>query len=207
MAKGGVFQALGNLFRWTIWGLAAVAAVAIWLGWSNRVTEGEDVAEAIDSATEEAAVQAEAAADAAVDEAQEATAKADAATDVVEASGEVTEAASDATPAATDGVVSDIESDLNILAPELSDIRIPGDDATYSVLSVFQRDDGRIEVVSERRDGETTEQTVRLVTCAPLAVGVISEGDAPRNDDPELKRLPLGSAAATIAAMACGAMN
>ena len=77
----------------------------------------------------------------------------------------------------------------------------------HSLVSVFQRDDGAIEVVSDRTLGEETTQTIRLVTCAPLAVGVVSEGNGPRNDAPELERIPLGSAAATIAALACGAMN
>ncbi len=64
-----------------------------------------------------------------------------------------------------------------------------------------------IEVVLDRTENGETTQTIRLVTCAPLAVGVISEGGSPRNDAPELERIPLGSAAATIAGLACGAMN
>ena len=84
---------------------------------------------------------------------------------------------------------------------------MPGDDATYALISVFERDDGAIEVVSARTAGGETLQTTRLVTCAPLAVGVIAEGEGPRNETPELERIPLGSADATIAALACGAMN
>ena len=105
------------------------------------------------------------------------------------------------------GAVGQAEADLNIVPPSFSDIRVPGDDATYALVSAFQRDDGTIEVVSERSlDGQTT-QTIRLVTCAPLAVGVIAEGDGARNDAPELERIPLGTASAIIPALACGAMN
>ena len=109
--------------------------------------------------------------------------------------------------AAIDDATDDEQADLNILPPELSNITVPGDSATYSLVSVFQRDDGTIEIVSDRTENGETVQTIRLATCAPLAVGVIAEGDEPRNEAPELERIPLGSAAATIAALACGAMN
>lgn len=285
MAKRGVFHALGNLWRWTIWGLAAVLVVALWLGWSEQangpdgtvdmadggaVDEGTEVgnldvtvedtdagaeeetaeagepeaavADAVEPETGDAAVAedvsapeaevaAESGAGAAPEEtaggedavvgvvdtltgavedviqtpaeeaAEEARAEAESAGNGAEASAE-----SDVQPAA-EGAVPDADAVLNIVPPELSEIRVPGDDATYSLISVFRRDNGMIEVVTERTlEGETTE-TVRLVTCAPLAVGVIAEGDGPRNETPELERIPLGSAAATIAAVACGAMN
>lgn len=292
--KGGVFQALGNLWRWTIWGLAAVLVLALWLGWSNRADgpEGEIVADATTSeetteatgTAEETAVEdatADAAEDAtdgaadveealnetgdAVGEAVETVADqveeaagvaADVASEAAEntvaevqsalegALGAAGQAASDAEDALSDlagqagaaleeaegalegaadqedvpatdldevaaveGAVDEEQADLNILPPELSNITIPGDDATYSLVSVFQRDDGTIEVVSDRTLNGETVQTIRLVTCAPLAVGVIAEGDGPRNEAPEMERIPLGTAAATIAALACGAMN
>ena len=224
MAKGGIFQALGNLWRWTIWGLAAVLVLAIALNWSDTSgPEGDVVAEAEtpsveevgdldvtldDAPTDEAEAPAE-------DVAEEVQAGVEDVADAVEEAVEETVAEGVAALGdavvevkdAAEGVVSDVESDLNILAPEMSEIRIPGDDAVYSLVSVFQRDDGAIEVVSDRTLGEESTQTVRLVTCAPLAVGVVSEGDGPRNEAPELERIPLGSAAATIAALACGAMN
>ena len=54
--KGGVFQALGNLWRWTIWGLAAVLVVALWIGYSNQASgpEGDIVAGAEPPAAPEA---------------------------------------------------------------------------------------------------------------------------------------------------------
>ena len=55
MAKGGVLQALGNLWRWTIWGLAAILVVALWLGWSNQGTvPGEDVVAGAEPSSAEA---------------------------------------------------------------------------------------------------------------------------------------------------------
>ena len=224
MAKGGIFQAMGNLWRWTIWGLAAVLVLAIALNWSGMSDqEGDVMAEAeapsvdevgdLDVTLDDAPVQeAEAPAE---DVAEEVQAVVEEVADAVEETVEETVAegvaalgdAVDEINDAAEGVVSDVESDLNILAPEMSEIRIPGDNAVYSLISVFQRDDGAIEVVSGRTLGEESTQTIRLVTCAPLAVGVVSEGDGPRNDAPELERIPLGSAAATIAALACGAMN
>lgn len=111
------------------------------------------------------------------------------------------------TPASVEGAVTDEQADLNVLPAELSEIRVPGDAAVYGLVSVFQRDDGSIEVVSSRTADGAEAMTTRLVTCAPLAVGVIAEGDGPRTEAPEMERIVLGSAAATIAALACGAMN
>ena len=224
MARGGIFQALGNLWRWTIWGLAAVLVLAIALNWSGvSDQEGDVMAEAeapsveeigdLDVTLDDTPTEVEEAS--AQDVAEEAQAAVEDVSDAVEEAVEETIAegvaalgdAVEEIKDAAEGVVSDVESDLNILAPEMSEIRIPGDEAVYSLVSVFQRDDGAIEVVNDRTLGEETTQTIRLVTCAPLAVGVVSEGDGPRNDAPELERIPLGSAAATIAALACGAMN
>jgi hypothetical protein len=280
--KGGFFQTLGNLWRWTVWGLAAVLVAALWLGWSNRQadTEGDVVAGAeapaeaaatdVTAAAEETPVEApaeevaaaaeepaagtvpeevEAAVEEVTEAAQEAvTAVGEAAENTVAevqsavegalgAAGEVAQEAEGAASAladqaetavnqaleggsaaevpatqldevaAAEAPVSEEEADLNIVPPELSNITIPGDPASYALISVFQSDDGTIEVVSDRTENGATVQTIRLVTCAPLAVGVIAEGDAPRNEAPELERIPLGSAAATIAALACGAMN
>ena len=224
MARGGIFEALGNLWRWTIWGLAAVLVLAIALNWSGvSDPEGDVMAEAeapsveevgdLDVTLDDSPTEVEEAS--AQDVAEEAQAAVEDVSDAVEEAVEETIAegvaalgdAVEEIKDAAEGVVSDVESDLNILAPEMSAIRIPGDEAVYSLVSVFQRDDGAIEVVNDRTLGEETTQTIRLVTCAPLAVGVVSEGDGPRNDAPELERIPLGSAAATIAALACGAMN
>lgn len=247
MAKGGVLQALGNLWRWTIWGLAAILVVALWLGWSNQGTApGEDAVAAAEPSgtgsgevavldvtvdeptTEEPVVTAEAVENT-VDEVRNALESAvGSASEAVEGLRQEAKtleddirqtlegAAPDAeevatalqeTVATSEGVIGEDEADLNILSPELSDITVPGDDGSYSLLSIFERDDGKIEVVTSRTENGATTQTIRLVTCAPLAVGVISEGDGPRNETPELERIPLGSAAATIAALACGAMN
>lgn len=258
MAKRGVFQALGNLWRWTVWGLAAVLVLALWLGWSNRDSgpEGDVVAGVETPGGDEPAAEAPVT----VDETVEATAEETATEEVAaeetdapsqeaventlaevqsalegavgtaseaanEAEGRLSDLADEAENALDDarealergpdeaelaqaeGVIGDEEADLNILPPELANISVPGDDATYALISVFQRDDGTIEVVSDRTENGETVQTIRLVTCAPLAVGVISEGGSPRNEAPELERIPLGSAAATIAALACGAMN
>jgi hypothetical protein len=273
MAKGGVFQALGNLWRWTIWGLAGVLVVALWLGWSDRDAGPGDVTLAEGETADAPAAEMEAAAEDVAAEAADAGAEVEAAAeDVAEAGADVTETVAEEVAAVTEqaeemaseagaaveaaaadvaaeaetvaedvaeaaetavetveegvaaladqaggalgeardalaGAVGQAEADLNIVPPSFSDIRVPGDDATYALVSAFQRDDGTIEVVSERSlDGQTT-QTIRLVTCAPLAVGVIAEGESPRNDTPELERIPLGTATATIAALACGAMN
>lgn len=280
--KGGVFQALGNLWRWTIWGLAAVLVAALWFGWSNRDAgpDGNVVADAgapvedaapvvtaetgdavEDASAEEAAAEVETAAQEAAAEVETAVeGAAEAAGEAVEAAeeaventvaevqsalegaiGAVGDAATEAEGAVSDmaeqaeaavdetlegvsdadqvpatelgelaipeGTIGDEQADLNILSPELSNITVPGDDATYSLISVFKRDDGTIEVVSDRTENGETVQTIRLVTCAPLAVGVISEAGGPRNDAPDMERISLGSAAATIAALACGAMN
>jgi hypothetical protein len=250
---------LGNLWRWTIWGLAAILVVALWLGWSNQgdgpgeevvataepsssataeeaddvavlevtvdETETEDSAEAVQ---DEPVVNTEAVENT-VEEVRNALESAvGSASEAVESLREEAEAVEGDVRQALEGVVSEVEgvataleenlttsegligeeeADLNILSPELSDITVPGDDGSYSLVSIFERDDGKIEVVTNRTENGVTTQTIRLVTCAPLAVGVISEGDGPRNETPELERIPLGSAAATIAALACGAMN
>lgn len=235
--KGGVLQALRNLIRWTLWALAAVLLVAVWLKWSDQdtgteggvVAEGpgasveevgeldvkpeepaaepeaaETPAESIETAVEEVATEAEAAVTEATEKAEAAVAEA------AEKAEAAVDEAKDAVAGAVEKATAAIEkqaADLNIVPPELAEIRVPGDDATYALISVFERDDGAIEVVSARTAGGETLQTTRLVTCAPLAVGVIAEGEGPRNETPELERIPLGSADATIAALACGAMN
>lgn len=277
--RTGVFGALGNLIRWTIWGLAAILVVAIVLNFTREdepiVADGgqtsepapteaeeaaseaaavaEDVAadaqedlaeaaetlenaveeavetvieaaeagenaaaEAVEEATEavqEAQSAVEEAANVAADAVDEAETAAEAALDEANATlNEAAEGASGAAQAALEGIaaegaMTDEEADLNILPTDIETFTIPGDDATYNLLSVFQRDDGTIEVVTDRTADGATIQTTRLVTCAPFAVGLVQEGDGPRNDAPELERIPLGSAAASIAALACGIMN
>ena len=86
-------------------------------------------------------------------------------------------------------------------------ITVPGDDATYEILNAFRRDDGGIEITSTRTFEGTTTQMTRLVTCAPLAVGTIAEGEGARTDTPEMVRISLGSAPASLAAAACGALR
>ena len=85
---------------------------------------------------------------------------------------------------------------------------VSGDDATYQLLEAFQRDDGTIEFTTERTDPDgTTVAVAILATCAPFSVGVISEGNGPRDDDPEMERIALGTPTATIAAYACGILR
>lgn len=232
MAKrGGVIQALGNLWRWTVWGLAAILVGVLWMAWSNRATGPEnDVVAGAEAPVEEAVEDAPDAGEAVADVTTPASVAQESGTaveDASEAANAVTEntvaeaqSAPEVGPGAQDGqateqeevaaagdAVSQEEADLNILPPELSNITIPGDAARYALVSVFQRDDGTIEVVSDRTENGATVRTIRLVTCAPLAVGVISDAGGIRNEAPEMERIPLGNATATIAALACGAMN
>lgn len=261
--KGGFFSSVGKFFRWTIYALAAIGALALWLGWSDKgeapqvaATEpapelparAEQTPETV--AAEESSTPVPAQAEQGGASVAEGTglvetppvdgtastpstvepARAEQTPETVTAEESPVAVPAEAerdgaalpegtgleTPRPVDGTegaeqapaaVTEEQSDLNILTPAMSDIRIPGDDATYSVVSVFQRDDGRIEVTSDRTLNGETVQTTRLITCAPLAVGIISEGNGARNDNPDLERIPLGTAAATIAGMACGAMN
>lgn len=143
----------------------------------------------------------------AIEDVMESPAEAGADEALAEAEAAEAQAAEPETPASVEGAVTDEEADFNVLPAELSEIRVPGDEAVYGLVSVFQRDDGSIEVVSSRTAEGAEVMTTRLVTCAPLAVGVIAEGDGPRTETPEMERIVLGSAAATIAALACGAMN
>ena len=86
-------------------------------------------------------------------------------------------------------------------------IRVPGDPATYELLNAWRRDDGLIEITTQRTLEESVSLTIRLVRCAPLELGVIAKDGSARNDSPEMERMPLGSAAAWMAAQACGAMK
>jgi len=166
----GVLGAMGNLIRWTIWGLAGVFAIAVYLNWTKPAqSPGADEIAVLPPA--------DIAVSGVPDEEEAAT---------------------------VDTGAGETEPEPE---PETGTIRIPGDAATYSLLNAFRRDDGSIEITTERVLGDVSETTIRLVRCAPLEVGVIAEGDGPRNDAPELVRIPLGDAAATLAAMACGAMK
>jgi cytoskeletal protein RodZ len=263
--KGGIFQAMGNLIRWTVFGLAAILVVAIVLNVtseddpvvadSGTATEPapsaeenaaaevaaeaeaaageaqeeldeaaetleqatEEVAEAATEAAEDAATVAEAVVQEAAEDAAAAVEEAEVAAEAAldEANATLTEGAESAASAAqetlegiaAEGAMTEEEADLNILPTDIETFTIPGDEATYALQSVFQRDDGTIEVVTDRTADGATLQTTRLVTCAPLAVGVVQEGTGERNDAPELERIPLGTAAASIAALACGIMN
>jgi cytoskeletal protein RodZ len=217
MAKrGGMMQAFRNLWRLLIWGFAAVFAVAIYL---NYTSEPEDEVAALPSdatapeqpaAVEESAVTEEAS-PATEEVASEAADGSESATEEV-ADGEPV-AAEVATEEAADEPAAAVEEAAEGAAPGLAEallreIKVPGDDATYTLRNAFRHDDGSMEVTTERTtpDGVTVTVT-QLVTCAPLAVGVIAEGDGARIDTPEMERIPLGTAEATIAAVACGTLK
>jgi len=176
----GVLGAVGNLIRWTIWGLAGVLAVAVYLNFTKtpQPPGGDEIAvvPAAETAEPEEAPSSEA--EVADEPAMDVTAERE--TEGAESGG--------------DAVSSEV-------------IRIPGDDATYMLLSAFRRDDGAIEITTERVLGDERATTIRLIRCAPLEVGLIAQGDGERNDAPEMVRIALGDAAATLAATACGAMK
>ena len=271
--KAGVVKTMSNLWRLTIWGLALILVVALWLGWSNQdgqpdetvvaggetaaeeptevgaldvtVTEAEDAAtdsdESVTGATANLAEAAEAAADQVTTEATEAAN--DAAASVQSALESAVTAASEAVRDVEDGAASladraetavedarkALTTELGAADPapatlleettsdpatadtdlpaELSNLIVPGDDATYAVETAFRRDDGAIAVTSTRTVGGDMTRTSRLVTCAPLQVGIFPDGADLANDTPELERIALGNAEATIAAAVCGALN
>ena len=186
--RTGVFGAMGNLIRWTIWGLAGLFAIAIYLNWTKDRGTAPGSDEIAVLPPKDVVVQDAAEENAAGNTGSEA--------DTPEDSGDGSTVVM--TEAVSETEESQSEGDL---------IRIPGDEASYSLLNAFRRDDGAIEITTEKILGGERETTIRLVRCAPLEVGVIAAGDAPRNDSPEMTRIPLGSAAATLAATACGAMK
>jgi hypothetical protein len=190
----GVLGAMGNLIRWTIWGLAGVLAVAVYLNFTKTPQSpgGDEIAVlspadiAVSGASEEVAPEEEA-------EPEEAPSSGAVVVD------------EPATDVAAESETASAESGGEAVSSEV--IRIPGDDATYTLLSAFRRDDGAIEITTERVLGDDRATTIRLIRCAPLEVGLIAKGDGPRNDAPEMVRITLGDAAATLAATACGAMK
>lgn len=199
--RTGVFGAMGNLFRWTTYGLAAILLLAIYLGWSGQ--ESEEAATvpvatpepSVEQATEEAI----AASDTVPSDSDEAS-KAEEAVDAsLESSGEP-----GAAPAATE--LTETEEALpKDDATAITSFTVPGDDATYALQNAFQRDDGNIEFTTERTSADGATQSVtRLISCAPLAAGIISQDDGPRVDQPDMERLVLGSTEASVAAKACG---
>ena len=250
--RTGVIGAMGNLFRWTIYGLAAVLLLAIYLGWSGQDDEqiasapeavtpaapvedqtAEVAAEESGAAAEDALDEAEVALDEAADQvdtavdqakseleaiADEAEAKAEAAVDEVTqelsevadevqtALGELAGAASSALSSGENGANVVAEAAAKAETPSaVTSFTVPGDDATYALTNAFKRDDGHIEFTTERTGADGAAQTVtRLVSCAPLASGVIAEGDGARVDQPEMTGLVLGTPEASIAATACG---
>lgn len=182
----GLFGAIGSLWRLTIMGLAIVLLFAIYLNVTGQ--NGEDTAaiEPVEPPVIEEETVAEATAEA-VEEVEEAT------TETI--AEPVTEAAAGDDGASTEsGLFTDV-------------MTVPGDDATYELLSAFRRDDGGIEITTTRTLEGATTQTTRLVTCAPLAVGTIAEGSGARNEAPEMIRISLGTAPAALAAAACGALR
>ena len=257
----GVLGAMGNLWRWTIWGLAAVLVIAIGMNFVGE--DAEDVAvatpeaapveeapapepeaevepepeaeteevpaddpelvlrNAIEGAVEaaeeqvqervdELATEVEEEVDELAEEVREAANELQSRLDEAMGAGD-DERAADPGPAESDADEAVTETAAEPDAPSLFDtlapIQIPGDEASYELLNAFRRDDGKIEITTSRTLGEEITQTIRLVTCAPLAVGTIAEGDGARNDAPEMERIPLGTASATLAAMACGAFR
>ncbi|MEM9971391.1 MAG: hypothetical protein AAF762_09875 [Pseudomonadota bacterium] len=162
-----------------IWGLAALFAVALYFGFSSDPTVDTGEGELVLTVPPEAEVsETEPVPQPEPEPAEEA---------VVEAEPAPIEAPASEEPG--------------------QDIQVPGDDATYVLLNAFRRDDGAIEITTQRTLADEISTTTRLIRCAPLEAGVIAEGDAPRNDDPEMERVVLGSAAAWLAAQACGAMR
>jgi len=192
--RTGVIGAMSDLIRWTIWGLAGLFAVVLYMNWTKpSQLPGSDKIAVLPPA--DIAVQGS------VDEVPaEGTAQ--------EAEGSTEDVEEDVDGAEADpGDGETAGGDSEQVVAGADEIRVPGDDATYTLLNAFRRDDGSIEITTEKAlDGSTT-MTTRLVTCAPLAVGVIASDDGPRNDTPELERIPLGSAEASLAALACGAFR
>lgn len=210
--RKGFFGTLGSLFRWAIFGLAALFAVALYINFTQEpdvtVGEGELVIE-VPEADEPEAGAAEAVVEAveeAVETVEDVATGADLADDMSGSTdaGEATQTAEVSEDAA--GAIPET-SDVVEVIPETDVIRIPGDDAAYSLLNAWRRDDGAIEITTERTLGDDVSTTIRLVRCAPLELGLIAEGDGPRNDDPEMERALLGTAEAWMAAQACGAVR
>lgn len=108
--------------------------------------------------------------------------------------------------AALGSVSAAVPSETGAAATE-SGIRVSGDPAVFDLLNAWRRDDGKIEITTSRTLEGLTSTSIYLVTCAPLALGTIATGDNVRNDAPVLERLPLGSAKAWLAAMACGGLK
>lgn len=191
--RTGVMGAMSNLIRWTIWGLAAILAVAIYLNWtkSPQRPAADDIAVLPPADIAVSGAQVETAEDAAQD--------AEATTEVAE---EVAESAR-----AETGEGETPSAGVDQVATSADEIRIPGDDAIYTLLNAFRRDDGAIEITTLRVLDDAQTTAIRLIRCAPLEAGLIAEGDGPRNDAPEMVRIPLGDATAMLAATACGAMK
>ena len=106
------------------------------------------------------------------------------------------------------GGAADATEQTASLTPDLEKaFSIPGDPASYEFLNAFKRDDGLIEVTTKRTEAGAETMTTRLVRCAPLEVGTIAEDGGERNDAPEMERITLGNAVASLAALACGAMK
>ncbi len=195
--KKGIFGALSSLFRWTIWGLAGLLAIALYLNYSkdDPATPGGEVVAALPETSTETPAAIE---EPEEDEAEEEPPVEEAPETEAEAPVEDVSAEEETAPEPT-------ASDEPAILPET--ISIPGDDATYAIINAFRHDDGAIEITSTRAFEGVSETTIHLIRCAPLEAGVIAKGDAERNDAPEMERIPLGNAVATLAATACGAMK
>ncbi|MGI9389788.1 MAG: hypothetical protein ACR2O1_07005, partial [Boseongicola sp.] len=163
--RKGVLGATGNLIRWTIWGLAGVFAVAVYL----NLTKPTELA-----GTDEVAALPPA--DIAVSD----TAAEEPAAEDVQVSDESSGGADESDVAEVEETDTTSTEGEEIVGTS-GEIRIPGDDASYTLLNAFRRDDGAIEITSERVLGDDRTTTIRLIRCAPLEVGVIAKGNAERN--------------------------
>lgn len=166
-------------------------------------TAREGAAAAVEAATEEAAGAIENAAEEAADA-------------VAGAAASIAGALDDGTGPSGEGAEPrpDVMSEAGETAADmLTDIRLPGSEATYSLLNAFRRDDGALEITTVRREGESELYEIRVVTCAPLATGVLATGNSAealgdaRDDSVVPERIVLGSAESLVAATACGAFQ
>ena len=208
MAKrGGILQAFGNLFRWTIYGLAALLGVGAYYYWfaepenppipwnssvavlpEDYVVQGareqvlaeEAAAEAERAAAEEAARAAEEAAAEAAAEAERLAAEAEAEAQKVaeEAAAKAEELAAEAEDAVEDAVDA-VTDAANDAVSEVAG-------AVASLIEAPGTDTSMSLVNAFRRDSGgievTTEDndgaTLWLVNCAPLAIGTIASGES-----------------------------
>lgn len=230
--RKGMMVALRDFFRWTIWGLAAIFAVALYLNWTKDseapgsseiavlpnpepAAESESAEGAADpelpdtetnAAVDEATETAENAVEMAAEQATESTENA------VEMAAEQATGVVNETAETAGEVMTGASESVGQAAAALAKISIPGSDGTYNLLNAFRRDDGTLEFTIEQKESTGSTFEIRRMTCAPLAVATVASGASTealgdRNDAAELKRIPLGSAESLVAAAICGAFR